>query len=142
MKIKAYGVGLYKKEHNCVYILLCKAMNSKQKWGFLKGGAYENETPKQTALREFQEESGICLTTPFLEKYFEQKNETKDVGVFLANYAKIKGIEKYFHNGELREQYLSLENSQAKFFDIKHLPKIKSKQINLVKDVVTYLKRR
>jgi len=142
MKIKAYGICLYKKAQGSHKILLCKSIKSKNKWGLLKGGRENAETPKETAVREFQEESSIIVRNNFLEDYFEQKNEKKDIGIYLVNYFNIKGISKYFHHDTLNERYLSWENTEAKFFDIKELPKIKTKQDKLVQEIVDYLKRR
>lgn len=140
MNIKAYGISLYKKENNTTKILLCKAADSKKKWGFLKGVRLKGENDFQTAIREFKEESGIKVEKRFLEHYFEQINTKKDIGVYLVNYDNIHGIEKYFTGDSLGKKYLSWENSEAKFFEIKNLPKIKNNQNTLVQDIVTYLK--
>jgi ADP-ribose pyrophosphatase YjhB (NUDIX family) len=142
MKLKAYGICLYKKQNGTIKILLCKSVKSHHKWGFLKGGSEPLETPHETAIREFQEESSIIIRNNFFEDYFEQINEKKDIGIFLVNYANIKNICRYFDNDKLLEKYLSWENIQAKFFDIKKLPKIKRKQEKLLKEIVTHLKRR
>lgn len=142
MKLKAYGICLYKKQNDEIKILLCKSIKSNRKWGFLKGGCEAKESPKDTAIREFQEESSIIIRNNFLEDYFEQVNEKKDIGIFLVNYSNIKGIDRYFDGDKLLEKYLSWENTQAKFFNIKKLPKIKNKQDKLVEDIIVYLKRR
>ena len=136
--IKAYGICLYKIEKNNTKVLLCKSVASKDKWGFLKGVEEKNETKIQTALREFEEECGIKVDKKYLEKYFEQINSTKDIGIFLVNYDKINNIKSFFENGKLLNNYLSLENSSVKFFDIDNLPLIKDKQIHLTKEIVRF----
>jgi len=140
-KEKAYGICLYKKNKNGIEILLCKSTQSKKKWGFLKGVAQDNETQKQTAIREFYEESSIRVNYNHLENYFEQKNKDKDIGVFLVNYDRIGHINRYFSLNKLYSKYLSWENSNVTFFDINSLPEIKKKQIKLVEDVVLFLKK-
>lgn len=139
-KIKAYGICLYKKESKCIKVLLCKSTLSKNRWGFLKGVQDNNESDTQTAIREFQEESGILVEKKYLEKLFAQKNETKDIGIYLVNYKNIPKVEKYFDNDKLYDEYICWENSQVKFFDIEKLPQIKTKQETLTQEIVKYLK--
>jgi ADP-ribose pyrophosphatase YjhB (NUDIX family) len=139
-KIKAYGLCLYKKTYHDTKILLCKSSNSKEKWGLLKGVEDKGESKKETATREFFEESSIEIKEYYLEKYFEQINPTKDIGIFLVNYDNIKGIEKYFENDKLLNKYLSLENTDVEFFNIKDLPPIKKKQIIMMDKILRYLK--
>jgi 8-oxo-dGTP pyrophosphatase MutT (NUDIX family) len=140
-KLKAYGICLYKKEFHTMKVLLCKSVNSRNKWGFLKGVAEEFETKEETALREFFEESSIEVGKKELEVYFEQTNKTKDIGIFLVNFDKIKGIYKYFGKEQLFKQYLSCENSSVKFFNIEELPPIKEKQTELTKEIINFLRK-
>lgn len=141
-KTKAYGIALYKKDQNKTSILLCKSINSKNKWGLLKGvHEYKDFTAKKTAQREFKEESGIHVDTKLFEQYFFQDNPEKLIGIYLVNSSKIEGIDQYFDSdGELYRQYLSWENSKVKFFDIDNLPKIKKKQKYLVSEIIESLK--
>ena len=141
MKIKAYGISLYKVNKNSIKILLCKSVSSKNRWGFLKGVQDKGEADFQTAIREFKEESSITVEKKYLEKYFEQKNKQKDIAIYLVNYNNIKDIEKYFTNEKLQKKYLSWENSDAQFFDITKLPNIKKKQSKLIQDVIKYLQK-
>ena len=141
MKIKAYGISLYKVTKSGVQILLCKSVSSKNRWGFLKGVQDKGESEFQTAIREFKEESSISVEKKYLEKYFEQKNSQKDIGIYLVNYNNLKGIEKYFIDEKLQKKYLSWENSNAQFFDITKLPNIKRKQNKLIQDIIKYLQK-
>lgn len=141
MKIKAFGICLYKRGKDGIKILLCKSISSKSRWGFLKGVEKKGETDFQTALREFKEESSMSVEKQYLEKYFEQINEDKDIGIFLVNYNNIQSKHTYFNNSELEKKYLSWENSDVQFFDINNLPEIKKKQIHLVGDIVKYFKK-
>lgn len=138
-KIKAYGICLYKIEKNDIKILLCKSINSKKKWGLLKGTTMEGERPIQTAQREFLEESGIITYIKDYEEYFEQKNDDKDIGIWLLNANKVSSLNKYFHNDTLKDDFLSMENSKAKFFSIDDLPKIKKKQTDLIEEITHFL---
>lgn len=138
-KVKAFGICLYKKSKESVKVLLCKSVNSKDRWGFLKGVALENEIPEETAIREFYEESSIKVNCQDLELLFMQKNEFKNIGIYLLNYDNLKDINKYFKENKLYSQYLSSENSDVEFFDIQKLPQIKKKQKYLTQNIIKNL---
>jgi len=137
-RVKAFGICLYIVKNDSCKILLCKAREG-NKWGFLKGCQIGNETSKGTAQREFYEECGIFVQTKFFEKYYEQENKVKDIGIYLANGKNIFNLEQYFENDRLKQKYHTFENEDVKFFDIKDLPKIKSKQKKIIKKVVENL---
>ncbi len=141
-KVKAYGICIYKIKNKNVKILMCKSVNSSEKWGFLKGISLRHESPKRCAQREFYEESSIFIQTYLFEKYFQQINLTKDVGIWIVNYDKLKDMSDYFFDDVLGANYLSKENSKVKFFDIDNLPKIRSKQLKIAKDIKDYLKKK
>lgn len=141
MKIKAYGICVYKKENNTIKVLLCKGTTSHTKWGFIKGVKENFETKEDTAIREFKEESSIIVSKRSFENYFEQVNEEKDIGIFLVNYKDIPGIQIYFNEDQLYPKYLSWENSKVRFFDLEELPKIKKKQKHIALEISEYLKR-
>jgi 8-oxo-dGTP pyrophosphatase MutT (NUDIX family) len=141
-KDKAYGICLYKKDKNNTKILLCKSVLSKNKWGFLKGVSLESETKEQTAIREFFEESSILVKQSYLEEYFFQENKDKDIGIFLVNYKNIKNINNYFDNDILKEKYLDKENSKVQFMNIKDIPQIKKKQINIASKIIDFLENK
>lgn len=113
-------------------------MQSQHKWGLLKGVAQDNELPERTAQREFYEESSILVQIYDYEKYFEQKNSTKDIGIWLVNTTNVPHYDKFFYNNSLHPNYLSWENSKAKFFNIKKLPFIKKKQTKILKEIKNY----
>jgi len=139
-KEKAYGICLYKIiDKKNIEILLCKSIQSNEKWGLLKGGIEKHETKMQTALREFKEESSIQLNQSDLENYFEQINNTKDIGVWLVNINKLPDQNRYFNNGVLKHNLLSWENTKVKFFNLNNLPPIKKKQKQLIEDIKDYL---
>ncbi len=140
LKIKAYGIGLYKRQQNTIKILLCKSSVSKEKWGFLKGVEEDDESKQQTAQREFFEESSIKVAIKNFEEYFEQKNDEKDIGIYLSNMKNIHNIDSFFVNDTLRTNYLSWENQKVKFFDIGKLPPIKKKQLKLILEVIGFLR--
>ncbi len=134
--VNAYGVCLYKKHKNTHYILLCKSVLSKNKWGLLKGVQEEFENNKQTAIREFFEESSIKINAKKLGNYYYEENEDKNIGIYMSNAKFVKSLDTYFIDDILKEEYLCKENSQVKFFDILDLPPIKKKQVNIIKNIV------
>ena len=138
-KIKAYGLCLYKLNKDSIHVLLCKSVNSRERWGFLKGVSVADEEPIETAIREFEEESSIHINQEYLEEFFIQKNELKNIGIYLVNYNNIKNIEQYFENDVLYEKYLSQENTKVKFFDLNDLPQIKKKQKDLTQEIINHL---
>jgi len=139
-KVKAYGIALYKKENHTIKLLLCKSIFSKTRWGFLKGVVDDgDQTPKQTAQREFQEESGILINQNLLTKYFYQENDEKDIGIYLVNATKLDYINKYFKNDKLLSKYICRENDKVEFFDINNLPLFKKKQQRLLEDICKYV---
>lgn len=138
-KIKAYGICLYRElPKRNIEILLCKSVQSEHKWGLLKGVARDNEHPEKTAQREFYEESSILVQIYHYEKYFEQINKEKDIGIWLVNAKNVPNYENYFYNSSLHPNYLSWENSKARFFNIEHLPFIKKKQTKILKSIQDY----
>lgn len=135
----AYGVCLYKVEENDIKILLCKAVSSLSKWGCLKGVKNSDESAYECAKREFFEECNIEVNIADFEKYFDQQNQDKDIGIWLVNANKVHNLDEYFFEDKLLYTNLSWENSKVKFFSLKKLPKIRKKQKNLISKIKQYL---
>lgn len=140
--IKSYGVVPYLVKGNNIKILLCKSVASKDKWGCLKGTKTSKESAYECAKREFIEESSINVDIALFENYFEQINIDKDVGIWLVNANNIENLEQYFVDDTLKSSYLSWENSKVKFFSLSNLPRIKNKQITLIKEIKDFLKNK
>ena len=140
--IKAYGVVPYIVKGNNIKILLCLSVASKNKWGCLKGTKNKNETAYECAKREFLEESSIDVEIALFEDYFEQINIDKDIGIWPVNAKNIDNLEKYFSDDSLKNSYLSWENSKVKFFSLNNLPRIKNKQVNLIKEITDSLRNK
>ena len=140
--VKAYGVVPYLLNGEDIKILLCKSVASKDKWGCLKGTKTKNETAFECAKREFTEECSINVDIALFEDYFEQINIDKDIGIWLVNSANIENLNKYFVEDTLKNNYLSWENSKVKFFSLDNLPRIKSKQLTLIKEIKDFLKNK
>jgi len=139
--VQSYGIAPYWIQDGQVYIFLCKASDSRYKWGFLKGTMNSKERPQECARREFYEESGILVEYDFFEDYFDQENDRKDVGIWLVNAHNIKSIDKFLDKDmKLKPKYRSKELSDAGFFDIAHMPPIKNNQYQMMFDVVDFLK--
>jgi 8-oxo-dGTP pyrophosphatase MutT (NUDIX family) len=107
------------------------------KWGLIKGRVENTENNKETAIREFFEETGIKLKFKYLEKFFFQKNFYKNIGVFLYNAENIKYYTSYFKNDELK--YKTNENETIKWFPLDELPLIHNNQKELVKNIKEYI---
>lgn len=138
-KIYAYGICLYKIEENDIKILLCKSISSLEKWGLLKGVQTKTETSKECAKREFIEESSINIDFDDFEEYFEQQNDEKDIGIWLINASKVRNLNRYIIDDKLLSNFLSWENAKVKFYSINELPKMKSKQKFLIKEITDFL---
>jgi len=139
--IKSYGIAPYLVKENKIYIFLCRASDSRYKWGFLKGTKSVKETPKECAVREFYEESKIIVDDKNFEEYFEQDNDRKDVGVWIINSQHIKNLDSFLNkNLTLKAKYRSKEISEAAFFDIDEFPPIKNNQYQMMFKVVDFLK--
>lgn len=137
--VKAYGIVPYLVSKDDIKILLCKSVASKDKWGCLKGTKTKSETAFECAKREFFEESSINVEIALFENYFEQLNIDKDIGIWLVDAKNIEDLDKFFVNDTLKTNYLSWENSKVKFFSLNNLPRIKSKQINLLNEIKDFL---
>jgi 8-oxo-dGTP pyrophosphatase MutT (NUDIX family) len=140
-KVKGYGICIYKSNLTQIKILMCKSVNSKTRWGFLKGVRCKDETKEETAIREFYEESGILIDKKYLQTYFEQKNKEKDIGIYLINIKTIQNISNMFENDTLKSKFLCKENSQVKFIDIYNTISVKKKQSIIFHNIVEFLKR-
>ncbi len=140
--VKAYGVVPYIVTKNDIKILLCKSVASKDKWGCLKGTKNSNENAYECAKREFFEESSISVETALFEDYFEQINIDKDIGIWLVNGSNIENLDSFFVDDTLKKNFLSWENSKVKFFSLNNLPRIKSKQETLLKEITDFLKNK
>jgi len=140
--VKSYGVVPYFVTNDNIKILLCKSVASKDKWGCLKGTKTSKESAYECAKREFSEESSIDVDIALFENYFEQINIDKDVGIWLVNANNIENLNKYFDEDTLKSNYLSWENSKVKFFSLNNLPRIKTKQVTLIKEIKDFLKNK
>ena len=140
--VKAYGVVPYIVTKNDIKILLCKSVASKDKWGCLKGTKNSNESAYECAKREFFEESSISVEIALFEDYFEQINIDKDIGIWLINGDNIENLDNFFVEDTLKKNFLSWENSKVKFFSLNNLPRIKSKQETLLKEIMDFLKNK
>ena len=136
--IEAYGIVLYENTNDCIKILLCKSVKSKDNWGCVKGVRLKNEDIKKTACREFLEECSIKVEIQYFEKYFEQINEDKNIGIWLLNVKHLKNLNKYFYKDKLLNNFLSWENQKIQFFSLNTLPKIKNKQKEMILAIKDY----
>lgn len=85
-KEKSCGAVIYKYENSKLYILLLK--HNQGHWSFSKGHIENEETEKETALREIKEETNldVCIDNNFryLTTYSPKENTIKDVVYFVA----------------------------------------------------------
>ena len=66
MKYVKAGIMMFTRARPDVFVALVKGSYS-GKWGFPKGNIDPGETPKQAAVREFKEETGVNVLEPMLE---------------------------------------------------------------------------
>lgn len=85
-KEKSCGAVIYKYENSKLYILLLK--HNQGHWSFSKGHIENEETEKETALREIKEETNldVCIDNNFryITTYSPKENTIKDVVYFVA----------------------------------------------------------
>lgn len=83
---KSCGAVIYKYENSKLYILLLK--HNQGHWSFSKGHIENEETEKETALREIKEETNldVCIDNNFryITTYSPKENTIKDVVYFVA----------------------------------------------------------
>ena len=73
--VKSAGGVVYCIQDNQIYYLLLKHIKTGSHWGFPKGRLEENETEKNAAKREIEEETGI-IEFSIKENFFERTNYT------------------------------------------------------------------
>jgi len=134
MKEKSYGVCLYRIVNNEFYILLNRT-SSVSELNFFKGKIENNETPKETAIREFKEETNVLLEQKFLEKYFYSYQKRKDIGIYLYQYENIQNPNFNFCEKEI----YSANWYKLSMLEDKHFSKNQRKLFN---DILLYLKNR
>jgi 8-oxo-dGTP pyrophosphatase MutT (NUDIX family) len=133
--IESFGITIIKKLNNKRYVLLCKSAKSTTKWGFVKGKTKQGEIPKHTAIREFQEETGITIPYKHLKQIYFASYKEKNIGIYLVHIDDIGNITSYFKKDKLKNKWTDIENSEVRFFDIDELPPIKNKQTNIIKQI-------
>ncbi|RLA75411.1 MAG: NUDIX hydrolase [Epsilonproteobacteria bacterium] len=133
--IESFGITILNIYNNKAHILLCKSAKSRIKWGFVKGKTKKQEIPKQTAIREFKEETGIVIEYEKLVDIFFYTSESINIGIYLVHKADIKNIDRYFNIEKLKSKFTDTENSEVRFFDIDNLPPIKNKQIDIINQI-------
>jgi len=90
-KEKSYGICPYIIEDDCIKVLL-NTSSWVSDYNFFKGKIEPNESIKECSIREFLEETSISIDIKDLGEYFFQKNKRKDIGIYLVDYTKYKGM--------------------------------------------------
>ncbi|MBS0623682.1 MAG: NUDIX domain-containing protein [Verrucomicrobia bacterium] len=87
MMIRCYGIIPLRYEHTKWFVLLVLHQNGNH-WALPKGHAMQGEIPRQTAVREFMEETGMSVTEfldfPEFEEHYHVKHEPKQVIYYAA----------------------------------------------------------
>ena len=77
---------------NGYYFILLNKTSKRSFFNFFKGKRIRPETTIETALREFQEETGIQVKETDLGEYFFQENSRKNIGVYLVDFSKYQNL--------------------------------------------------
>ncbi len=133
--IESFGITIIKKLNQKTYVLLCKSAKSKTKWGFVKGKTKKDEIPKHTAIREFQEETGIAIEYKHLKNIYFATHKKKNIGIYLVYMHDIGNKQSYFKKLKLKNKWTDIENTEVRFFDINDLPPIKNKQKDIINQI-------
>jgi len=124
-KEQSFGICPYQIMNGFFYVLLNKT-SEESFYNFFKGKTEEGEIVKETAIREFYEETGIKISESDLEDYFFQKSPRKDIGIFLVDWNKYQDSLFSFQEREiwsaswvqLKDGDIMSKNQQKIFNDI------------------------
>lgn len=131
MKPTSYGVCCYKIT-DTTEILLMRAKGHKN-WGFIKGKIDKGETPKECAVRECLEETGIVIDQSLLEDMYYQTGDKKNVGIFMVDSVNVD-----FSTISLCPR----EVEELKWFKITDYIDIQMNQRKILKKIINfYIKR-
>jgi len=96
----SYGVAPYTIINGYYYVLLNKALDNNL-YNFFKGKLENTESTKETAIREFYEETGVLVDINDLGEYFYQNSKRKNVGIYLLDWSKYKDKKFHFQKSEI-----------------------------------------
>ena len=130
-KEASYGICPYKVVNRSFCVLLNKT-SKKSHHNFFKGKSEKNETIKETAIREFKEETGVLLQERDLELCFFQSNKKKNIGIFLVDWASKK--ENFIY--DKKEIY------EAGWVHITAITEVANNQRKIYNSITTYLTER
>lgn len=140
----SYGTCIYYKNEldNSVSILLIQPKGHKE-WGFPKGKIESNETKEQCAIRETFEEIGIKIKEELLEKYFEQTNKRKDIGIFLVNMNNLDLNSKFKINPREvhKVKLLNVNDINVNNINVNDKFDIYKNQSSILNNIINYLNR-
>ncbi len=149
MKVVSCGIVPIRKKNGKVEILLglpteCAYRSDNdnvfQGMGFLKGQVEGDESHLETALREFDEESGRLNIELFGEDvFFNQNNPKKNIFIWPAKLlSTIDNAYNITEDGIVLEH--DAENTMIKFYPIDNLPAIFRNQQKIVDELQEFIK--
>lgn len=127
MKEVSYGIIPFLFTESGVSILMYRTSKSIEEYQFLKGKPIQNETVKETVLREVFEEIGMKLDIDdlFDNDFVFHKSLKKDIGLYFINF------DKYLN------EHITLEKGiyQLKWFNVDTLPNVPKNQLKFLTNV-------
>ncbi len=100
LKEQSFGICPYLLMNGTIYVLLNRTSKSSY-YNFFKGKTEFKEKPEDTAIREFNEETGVKVNREDLEDYYFQVNPNKNIGIYLVSFSKYKDYTFDFNKNEI-----------------------------------------
>jgi len=136
--LKEFSIGIAPyiicKKTKKIKILMIQS-SKKSEYGFIKGKKDNDETDKETAIRETEEEVYFEINDKnYLEKSFFQKNKKKDIKIYLININNINNLKKRLKKNKIKIK--NREVYQCKLLNLNKKQKIMKNQEKIWSSII------